>query len=118
MMFSPRPQFLVSAAVAAALLLPAAATAQGPPPPTAVNGNPVTTVATGVTTPTAFAFTGDTIFAASGPSEDPDSHGATGLFTLAGGKATQVPGTAPVVSGLAWHDDKLYVSAFTKIIAY
>jgi glucose/arabinose dehydrogenase len=117
-MFSPRPQFLVSAAVAAALLLPAAATAQGPPPPTAVNGNAVTTVATGVTTPTAFAFTGDTIFAGSGPSEDPSSHGLTGLFTLAGGKATQVPGTAPVVSGLAWHDDKLYVSAFTKIIAY
>jgi glucose/arabinose dehydrogenase len=115
---SLRPQFLIGTAVAAALLLPAAVTAQAPPPPTAVNGNPVTVVATGVTTPTAFAFTGDTIFAASGPAEDPSNHGPTGLFTLAGGKATQVPGTPPVVSGLAWHGGKLYVSAFTKIVAY
>jgi glucose/arabinose dehydrogenase len=105
------------AALAATCLLPAAARAQGPPPPTATNGQPVTTVATGVTTPTAFAFAGATVFAGSGPAEGPGG-GPTGLFTLAGGHATKVPGTPPVVFGLAWHKHRLYVSTGAKIIAF
>jgi glucose/arabinose dehydrogenase len=114
-----RLRFLVSAAATAAVLLIATATAAGagpPPLPTAVNGHPVTKVATGVTTPTAFAFAGATIFAGSGPAEQ--GHGPTGLFTLANGVATKVPGTTKWVAGLAWHDNKLYVSSFAKIIAY
>jgi glucose/arabinose dehydrogenase len=110
------PRFLFLAAVAAALVLPGAAVAQGPPLPTAVNGHVVTRVATGVTTPTSFAFTGDTVFAGSGPAEE--GPGPTGLFTLANGKATKVPGTTQIVAGLAWHGDALYVSSFAKIIAY
>jgi hypothetical protein len=111
-----RPRFLFAAVLAAALLLPGAAGAAGPPLPTAVNGHPVTRVASGVTTPTAFAFAGDTVFAGSGPAEQ--GHGKTGLFMLYNGTATKVPGTTGIVAGLAWHDNVLYVSSFQKIIAY
>ncbi len=112
-----RVLFLPAAAAAAAALALASPTgAQAPPLPTAVSGKPVTRIASGVTTPTAFAFTGDTVFAGSGPAEQ--GHGPTGLFTLAGGTATKVPGTPPVVAGLAWHAGKLYVSSFSKITAY
>jgi glucose/arabinose dehydrogenase len=97
--------------------VPAGANAQGPPLPKAVNGNAVTLVATGVTTPTSFAFAGDTIFAGSGPDESGKGK-PTGLFTLADGKATKVPGTTAIVAGLAWKDGTLYVSSFRKIIAY
>jgi glucose/arabinose dehydrogenase len=103
-------------AVAVALALPAGAGAQGPPPPTSTNGNAVTTVAQGVTTPTAFAFAGDTTFAASGPAEG--SQGPTGVFTLAGGTATKVPGTPDVAFGLAYRGGKLYVSTGPQILAF
>jgi glucose/arabinose dehydrogenase len=111
----PRSPILF-AALAASCLLPAAAVAQAPPPPTATNGKPVTTVAHGVTTPTSFAFHGSTVFAGSGPAEG--GSGPTGLFTLANGAATKVPGTPQVVFGLAWHAGKLYVSSGAKIIAF
>lgn len=108
---------IVPAALAAACLLPTAASAQGPPAPTSTNGKPVRTVATGVTTPTAFAFAGRTVFAGSGPDES--GQGApTGLFTLAGGTATRVPGTPPVVFGLAWRSGRLYVSTGRSIVAF
>jgi glucose/arabinose dehydrogenase len=104
----------VAAAVSALFVFPAVTEAQGPPPPTSTNGQPVTTVASGVTTPTAFAFAGSTIFAASGPAEGAGG-GPTGLFTLANGAAT---GTPEVVFGLAWHRHQLYVSTGPEIIAY
>jgi glucose/arabinose dehydrogenase len=106
----------LGAALAAILLLPAIAQAQGPPPPTSTNGKPVQTIASGVTTPTAFAFAGSTVFAGSGPAEQGSA--PTGLFTLANGKATQVPNTPPVVFGLAWHKSKLYVSTGPSIVAF
>jgi hypothetical protein len=112
-----RSRSLICAAVAAGVLIAGAdAGAQAPPLPTAANGQTVTRVASGVTTPTAFAFTGSTIFAGSGPAET--GNGPTGLFTLANGTATKVPGTPKWVAGLAFHDNKLYVSSFSKIIAY
>ena len=106
----------LGAALAASFLLPAVAEAQGPPPPTATSGNPVTTVASGVATPTAFAFAGSTVFAGSGPAEQGSA--PTGLFTLANGTATKIPGTPPVVFGLAWHNRKLYVSTGSSIVAF
>lgn len=114
-MHASRP-FLLVTMIAAVGLTPAVAGAQGPPPPTAVSGKPVTRVASGVTTPTSFAFAGDTVFAGSGPDER--GTGPTGLFTLAGGTATKVPGTPKWVAGLAWHRGTLYVSSFAKIMAY
>jgi glucose/arabinose dehydrogenase len=95
----------------------AASAAAGPPPPRAANGHAVQVVGSGVPTPTAFAFAGPTVFAASGPDES-GKRAPGGLFTLANGRATKVPGTPPVVFGLAWRARTLYVSAGTKLIAY
>jgi glucose/arabinose dehydrogenase len=108
------------AAVTAALVAAAPAVAQGPPPPTSPSGATVETVAHGVTTPTSFAFAGTTVFAGSGPNDDRkhNPNGKTGLFTLAGGAATKIPGTPAVVAGLAYKDGVLYVSTFDRIVAY
>jgi glucose/arabinose dehydrogenase len=105
----------VALAALVSLVFAVPALAAGPPPPKAANGNEVEVAGTGVPTPTAFAFTGTTVFAASGPSE---KGGPGGLFTLADGKATKVPKTPPVIFGLAWYEDQLYVSAGTSIVAY
>jgi glucose/arabinose dehydrogenase len=103
------------AAVASLVVIAAPAGAAGPPLPVAANGNTVEVVGTGVPTPTAFAFTGSTVFAGSGPNEE--TGGPGGLFTVAGGKATQVPNTPPIVFGLAWKGNKLYVSTGPSIVA-
>lgn len=107
---------LLAALVAvASLALVAGSGAAGPPLPKAGNGNPVEVVGTGVPTPTAFAFAGSTVFAGSGPNEQ--SGGPGGLFTVADGKATKVPNTPPIVFGLAWKSNKLYVSTGPTIVA-
>jgi glucose/arabinose dehydrogenase len=106
---------LAALAAVASLALVASSGAAGPPLPTAANGNTVEVVATGVPTPTAFAFTGSTVFAGSGPNEA--TGGPGGLFTVAGGKATLVPNTPPIVFGLAWKSNKLYVSTGPTIVA-
>jgi glucose/arabinose dehydrogenase len=105
-------------AVAGSLAVTSSAVAQqGPPPlPTAANGATVERLATGVTTPTSFAFTGDTVFAGSGPAEK--GKAPTGLFTIANGTATKVPGTPRFVFGLAWHNGRLFVSSGNRIISY
>ena len=97
------------------LVIVAPGGAAGPPIPKASNGNKVEVVGTGVPTPTAFAFAGSTVFAGSGPNEQ--SGGPGGLFALAGGKATKVPNTPPIVFGLAWKSSKLYVSTGPSIVA-
>jgi glucose/arabinose dehydrogenase len=104
------------AAVASLVIVAAPAGAAGPPLPVAANGNTVEVVATGVPTPTAFAFSGSTVFAGSGPSETKGA-GPGGLFTVADGKATRVPGSPPVVFGLAWKGSSLYVSTGLSILA-
>lgn len=107
---------LLAALVAvASLAIVAGSGAAGPPLPKATNGNPVEVVGTGVPTPTAFAFAGQTVFAGSGPNEQ--SGGPGGLFTVADGKATKVPNTPPIVFGLAWKSNKLYVSTGATIVA-
>lgn len=105
----------VAVAVLVSLIFAVSGGAAGPPPPKAANGNSVEVAGTGVPTPTAFAFTGTTVFAASGPNE---KGGPGGLFTLADGKATKVPKTPPVIFGLAWYEDQLYVSTGPTIVAY
>src|ERR1700742_511078 len=106
---------LAALAALPSLSLVASSGAAGPPLPTAANGKAVEVVGTGVPTPTAFAFTGTTVFAASGPNEE--TNGPGGLFTLADGKATKVPNTPPVIFGLAWKSNKLYVSTGPTIVA-
>jgi glucose/arabinose dehydrogenase len=106
---------LAALAALTSLALVASSSAAGPPLPTATNGNKVEVIGTGVPTPTAFAFTGSTVFAASGPDEAKGGPG--GLFTVAGGTATKVPNTPAVIFGLAWKSNTLYVSTGPTIVA-
>ena len=107
---------LIGAVVlSASLAIAGAAGAQAPPPPKAANGQTVTPLASGIPTPTAFAFAGATVFAGSGPDESGKAQG--GLFVVANGAATRVPNTPPVVFGLVWHKDTLYLSAGKQLFA-
>src|SRR6185312_15051294 len=82
---------LLAALVAVvSLVIVAPGGAAGPPIPKASNGNKVEVVGTGV---------------------------PGGLFTIAGGKATKVPNTPPIIFGLAWKSSKLYVSTGPSIVA-
>ncbi|HEY4279700.1 MAG TPA: hypothetical protein VGM91_15855 [Conexibacter sp.] len=107
-----------AASAAAAVAFTGTASAQeGPPPlPTAANGHTVRALATGVPTPTSFAFAGSTVFAGSGPDESP-ARRPGGLFTIANGRATRVPGSPPIVFGLAWRKGTLYVSTPPNLVA-
>jgi hypothetical protein len=87
----------------------------GPPLPTAADSATVEVIGTGVPTPTAFAFAGQTVFAGSGPDES--TGGPGGLFVVSQGAAKKIPHTPPVVFGLAWRKDKLYVSTGPSIVA-
>ncbi len=111
----------LAAALAAACTLAtsAPALAQGGPPPlpTAANGATVERLAAGLASPTSFAFGDDgTVFAGVGPGER--SSTPSGVFTVADGKATRVPGTPRVVFGLAWRNDRLFVSSGNRITSY
>ncbi|HEX2703772.1 MAG TPA: hypothetical protein VHM72_10110 [Solirubrobacteraceae bacterium] len=89
----------------------AVATGAGTPPaPTATNGAPVQLVATGLTTPTSFAFGDGAVFAGDGGNSDAAVPTDGGVFLLNGGTATELPGSPQFVAGLAWHDGALYVS--------
>lgn len=81
--------------------------------PVAANGAPVALLATGMPTPTAFAWDGPAMFVGEGPVGANLAPG--GLFTLSNGTATQVPGSPEFVYGLAWHEGKLYVSTGPSI---
>jgi glucose/arabinose dehydrogenase len=104
----------VATLVATGLLAagPNAGAAGPPPPPTATGGEPVTTVASGLGTPTSFAFGHGVVFEGDGGK---DSNGPPngGIFRLAGGTATKLPGSPQFVAGLAWHARSLYVSGGT-----
>jgi len=79
---------LAALAAVTSLALVASSGAAGPPLPTAANGNAVEVVATGVPTPTAFAFTGSTVFAASGPDESTGGPGGLSLPSVSINGAT------------------------------
>jgi glucose/arabinose dehydrogenase len=118
-----RLRFARAAAVALALIPLGAGTAsaadraQGPPPPpTAAGGAKVETLGAGIPTPTEFAFADDgTTFVAAAGAEDGSAPG--GLFVLADGKATLVPGSPRSVFGVAWKGDVLYLSSGPQILA-
>jgi hypothetical protein len=103
---------LLGASTAAFTLLGAVATAAGPPPPTSTNGHPVQLVASGLSTPTSFAFGAGQTFEGDGGSQMPPT-APGGVFVLKGGSATRLPGSPGFVAGLAWRDGTLYVSGGT-----
>ncbi len=98
----------VSAVATAAMATPAMAA--GPPPtPTATNGHTVQLVASGLNTPTSFAFGGGNVFEGDGGAESNKVPNG-GVFVLKNGTGTLIPGSPQFVAGLAWHQGALYVS--------
>ena len=105
------------AVIAAAAAVSVAAAAGPPPPPTSVSGHTVTVLARGVPTPTAFAFgAGQTFVAGFGDEQHPNVKG--GVYRLAGGTATRLPGSPAHVFGRAYGDGTLYVSGDGRIFAW
>jgi glucose/arabinose dehydrogenase len=98
-----------TAAAVSAGAVASAATAAGPPSPKAASGHPVRLVASGLKTPTSFAFGAGTVFEGDGGNSEsgpPDG----GVFVLRHGTATAIPGSPQFVAGLAWRRGTLYVS--------
>src|SRR5579871_5170754 len=90
---------------------PAAASASsGPPPPVATNGHKVELVASGLKTPTSFAFGDGAVFEGDGGSSKGSAPPNGGVYVLRHGHAQKIASPFKFVAGLAWHDRKLYVS--------
>ncbi|HTW19578.1 MAG TPA: hypothetical protein VME70_05100 [Mycobacteriales bacterium] len=81
-----------------------------PPLPTATNGHKVHLFASGLKTPTSFAFGDGAVFEGDGGNSEGSAPPNGGVFLLKGGKATEIPGSPQFVAGLAWHHGALYVS--------
>jgi glucose/arabinose dehydrogenase len=109
-MFS-RVAKLAACAVATAIAVASGAGAAGPPPPpTSTNGNPVQLVASGLMTPTSFAFGDGTVFEGDGGSTSSKGPPNGGIYVLKDGTATKLAGSPAFVGGLAWRGSTLYVS--------
>jgi glucose/arabinose dehydrogenase len=105
--------FAVAAVVAAtmlALLVPPANAAPAPPMPVSTNGHPVQLVASGLMTPTAFAFGDGAVFVADGGNSEGSAPPNGGVYVLKGGAAVKIPSRVVFAAGLAWHNNALYVS--------
>lgn len=81
--------------------------------PTSPTGHPVRLVATGMLTPTSFAWGHKAMFAADGTQATPTSFFG-GVFQIKHGKARKLHNSVVWASGLAFHKGVLYVSAVTK----
>src|SRR5579875_4113021 len=82
----------------------------GPPPPTSTNGHQVRLFASGMKTPTSFAFGDGSVFAGDGGNSQGSSPPNGGLYVLKGGNAVPIPSPFKFIAGLAWHDGALYGS--------
>jgi glucose/arabinose dehydrogenase len=102
---------IAATAVSTGVVASAAMAASGPPPPPkATNGHTVQLVASGLHTPTSFAFGAGQVFEGDGGVESKTAPPNGGVFVLKNGAATEIPGSPGFVAGLAWHDGALYVS--------
>jgi glucose/arabinose dehydrogenase len=96
----------------AAAVAGASTSAAGPPLPKATNGKKVSVVASGLGTPTAFAFGNGIVYEGDGgPQGAAGPTGPGGVFALKGGKATRLAGSPDFVGGVAFAKGKLYVTA-------
>ncbi len=109
---------MLGASVAAFGLLSAVATAAGPPPPTSPTGKSVQLVATGLNTPTAFAFGAGQTFVSDGTTPGPGVTFQGGVFVIKHGVATRLVGSPLFSFGLAWRKGTLYVSAINQLLAW
>ena len=107
----------IAALVAAIALTTAAAAAKDPPLPQAAGHRRVTVVARGLPTPTEFAVLAGRLFVA-GYGDEQNTDVAGGVYILAGGKATRVPGSPRHVYGLAAAKNTLYLSTNRALLAW
>jgi glucose/arabinose dehydrogenase len=108
-LFSRVAGALALTAAAFAALGAIAAQAAGPPPPTSTTGASVQLVASGLGTPTSFAFGNGSVFEGDGGNSSSGPPNG-GVFLLKGGKGTLLPGSPQFVGGLLWHNGTLYIS--------
>jgi glucose/arabinose dehydrogenase len=96
--------------LAFALGAPAASASTGPPPPpVSTNGHKVELVASGLKTPTSFAFGDGRVFVGDGGSASSGPPNG-GVYVLEHGTARKIPSRLKFVAGVAWHHNKLYIS--------
>jgi glucose/arabinose dehydrogenase len=100
----------LAVALICAMAAPAANASSGPPPPVSHNGHPVQLVASGLMTPTSFAFGDGQVFEGDGGNSEGSAPPNGGVYVLKGGKAVEIASPIKFVAGLAWHDNKLYIS--------
>ncbi len=81
-----------------------------PPPPVSTNGHKVELVASGLKTPTSFAFADGMVFAGDGGNSEGSAPPNGGVYVLKNGTAVKIASPIKFVAGLAWHDNKLYIS--------
>ena len=101
---------IVASAVTTGAMATSATAAGGPPPaPKGAAGVKVQLFASGLMTPTSFAFGAGNVFEGDGGSETSQVPNG-GVFLLRGGAATKLAGSPNFVAGLAWHRSALYIS--------
>jgi glucose/arabinose dehydrogenase len=100
----------VVAAVGFALAVPAADASSGPPPPVSTNGHKVQLVASGLKTPTSFAFGEGRVFVGDGGNSEGSAPPNGGVYVVKNGAAVKIPSPIKFVAGLAWHAKRLYIS--------
>jgi glucose/arabinose dehydrogenase len=102
---------LAASVVAVGVAASVANAASGPPPlPKGVGGAKVSLFASGLHTPTSFAFGGGNVFEGDGGAEGNGPPTGGGVYVLKGGQGTLIPGSPAFVAGVAWHGGALYVS--------
>jgi glucose/arabinose dehydrogenase len=97
---------LIACAVVCGVVV-ATASAASTPQPKPAKGAKLQLVATGVTTPTAFAFGDGQVFVSDGTT--PPSKGG-GVYVIKNGQAVLVPGSPLLAFGVTWHKGTLYVT--------
>lgn len=109
-------KFLCAAAVTLGLVS-AVASAAGSGGPKTSKGKAAQLVASGVATPTAFAFGDGQVFFSDGtpPGEAP---GIGGVYVIKAGHAVKLLGSPAFSFGVTWHKGTLYVSAINQIQAW
>jgi glucose/arabinose dehydrogenase len=100
----------LAATLALALAAPAASASSGPPSPVSTNGHKVELVASGLKTPTSFAFGDGRVFEGDGGNSEGSAPPNGGVYVLKHGAAVKIASPLKFVAGLAWHHNKLYIS--------
>jgi glucose/arabinose dehydrogenase len=101
----------LAATLTFALAAPAVSASSGPPPlPVSTNGHKVELVASGLKTPTSFAFGDGRVFVGDGGNSEGSAPPNGGVYVLKNGTAVKIASPIKFVAGLAWHDNKLYIS--------